>query len=70
MFIRTHLNGHSIATLGGDDAVVPIVVDLVVVDSQEIAVVGGVKPYVVLSCSLFLLQSPCLPYVYIPKWLW
>ena len=39
----SHLDGHSVATLGGDDAVVSVVVDLVVVDSQEVAVVVGVE---------------------------
>ena len=38
-----YLDGHSVAALGGDDAVVPVVVDLVIVDGQEVAVVVGVK---------------------------
>ena len=38
-----YLNGYSVAALGGDDAVVSIVVDLVVVDGQEVAVVVGVE---------------------------
>ena len=38
-----YLDGHSVAALGGDDAVVPVVVHLVVVDGQEVAVVVGVK---------------------------
>ena len=37
------LNGHSVAPLGGDDAVVPVVVHFVVVDGQEVAVVVGVE---------------------------
>ena len=39
----THLCGHSAAALGGDDAVVSVVVDFVAVDGQEIVVVVGVK---------------------------
>ena len=38
-----YLDGHSVAALGGDDTVVSIVVDLVVVDGQEVAVVVGVE---------------------------
>ena len=38
-----YLDGHSVAALGGDDAVVPVVVHLVIVDGQEVAVVVGVK---------------------------
>ena len=38
-----YLDGHSVAALGGDDAVVPVIVDRVVVDGQEVAVVVGVK---------------------------
>ena len=41
--VCAYLNGHSVAALGGDDAVVSIVVDLVVVDGQEVAVVVGVE---------------------------
>ena len=37
------LNGHSVAPLRRDDAVVPVVVDHVVVDGQEVAVVVGVE---------------------------
>ena len=40
----SYLDGHPVAALGGDDSVVPVVVDLVVVDGQEVAVVVGVKP--------------------------
>ena len=40
---KSYLDGHSVAALGGDDAVVPVVVHLVVVDCQEVAVVVGVK---------------------------
>ena len=40
---KSYLDGHSVAALGGDDAVVPVVVDRVVVDGQEVAVVVGVK---------------------------
>ena len=43
LWICTHLYGHSVAALGGDDAVVSVVVDLVVVDGQEVAVVVGVE---------------------------
>ena len=39
----SYLDGHPVAALGGDDSVVPVVVDLVVVDGQEVAVVVGVK---------------------------
>ena len=38
-----YLDRHAVAPLGGDDAMVPVVVDLVVVDSQEVAVIVGVK---------------------------
>ena len=41
---RPYLDGHSVAALGGDDAVVSVVVDGVVVDGQEVAVVVGVEP--------------------------
>ena len=37
------LNGHSVAALRRDDAVVPVVVDGVVVDGQVVAVVVGVE---------------------------
>ena len=40
---RKYLNGHSVTAFRGDDAVVTVVVDLVVVDGQEVAVVVGVK---------------------------
>ena len=40
----SYLDGHSVAAFGSDDAVVTVVVDLVVVDGQEVAVVVGVKP--------------------------
>ena len=40
---KSYLDGHTVAALGGDDAVVPVVVDRVVVDGQEVAVVVGVK---------------------------
>ena len=40
---RIYLYGHSVAALGGDDAMVAVIVDLVVVDAQEVAVVVGVK---------------------------
>ena len=40
---KSYLDGHPVAALGGDDAVVPVVVDRVVVDGQEVAVVVGVK---------------------------
>ena len=39
----SYLDGHSVAALGGDDAVVPVVVDLIIVDGQEVAVVVRVK---------------------------
>ena len=42
--LLVHLDGHPVAALGGDDAVVHVVVDLVVVDRQEVAVVVGVEP--------------------------
>ena len=38
-----YLDGRSVAALGSDDAMVSIVVDLVVVDRQEVAVVVGFK---------------------------
>ena len=41
--MMTNLDGDMIAALGGDDVVVPVVVDLVVVDGQVIAVVVGVE---------------------------
>ena len=48
----SYLDGHAVAALGGDDAVVPVVIDHVVVNSQEIAVVVGVEPVpgVVVNC--------------------
>ena len=42
-FPRSYLDRHTVAALGGDDTVVPVVVDLIVVDRQEVAVVMGVK---------------------------
>ena len=54
--VCAYLNGHSVAALGGDDAVVSIVVDLVVVDSQEVAVVVGVEA--VLCVVVHLVPSP------------
>ena len=41
--VRPYLDGHSVAALGGDDAVVSVVVDLVVVDGEEVAVIVGVE---------------------------
>ena len=40
---NTHLNRHSVAAFRGNDAMVHVVVDLIVVDGQEVAVVVGVK---------------------------
>ena len=40
---RTHLDGHPVATFGGDDAVVHVVVHFVVMDGQEVAVVMRVE---------------------------
>ena len=40
---RPYLYGHPVAALGGDDPVVPIAVDFIVVDRQEVAVVVGVE---------------------------
>ena len=56
-----HLDGHSAAALGGDDAVVPVVVDLVVVDGQEVAVVVGVKA--VRRVVVHLVPPPVSPLV-------
>ena len=39
----SYLDGHSVAALGSDDAVVHVVVDYVVVDGQKVAVVMGVE---------------------------
>ena len=52
---RKYLNGHSVTAFRGDDAVVTVVVDLVVVDGQEVAVVVGVKP---VRCFVVHLVSP------------
>ena len=38
-----YLDGHPVAALGGYDPVVPVVVDFIVVDRQEVTVVVGVK---------------------------
>ena len=51
-----YLDRHSVAALGGDDAVVAVVVDLVVVDGQEVAVVVGVKA--VLGVVVHLVPPP------------
>ena len=40
---RPHLDGHPVAALGGDDPMVPVVVDFIVVDRQEVTVVVGVE---------------------------
>ena len=40
---RPHLDGHPVAALGGYDPVVPVVVDFIVVDRQEVTVVVGVE---------------------------
>ena len=40
---QTHLDGHIVAALGGDDAVPVVVVDDVVVDRQVVRVVVRVK---------------------------
>ena len=53
---HTNLDGHSVTALGGDDAVVDVVVDLVVVDGQEVAVVVGVEP--VRRVVVHLVPSP------------
>ena len=39
----TYLDGDTVAALGGDDAVVSVVVDLVIVDRHVVAVVVGVE---------------------------
>ena len=59
--ICTYLDGHSVAALGGDDAVVSVVVDLVVVDGQEVAVVVGVEA--VLRVVVHLVPPPVSPLV-------
>ena len=59
--ICTYLDGHSVAALGGDDAVVSVVVDLVVVDGQEVAVVVGVED--VLRVVVHLVPPPVSPLV-------
>ena len=43
LVIRAYLYGHSVAALGSDDSVVSVVIDLVVVNGQEVAVVVGVE---------------------------
>ena len=52
----TNLDGDMIAALGGDNVVVPVVVDLVVVDGQVIAVVVGVEA--VADVVVHLIVSP------------
>ena len=42
-FPTSYLDGQSVAALGGDNTVVTVAVDLVVVDGHEVAVVVGVK---------------------------
>ena len=43
VFDKLYLDGHPVAALGSDDPVVPVVVDHVVVNRQEIAVVVRVE---------------------------
>ena len=52
----TYLDGHSVAALRGDDAVVSVFVDLVVVDGQVVAVVVGVET--VLGVVVHLIPPP------------
>ena len=40
---KPYLNRNPVAALGGDDPVVPVIVDLVVVDRQKVAVVVRVE---------------------------
>ena len=37
---RPYLDGHPVAALGGDDPMVPVVVDFIVVDRQEVTVLS------------------------------
>ena len=53
---RSHLDRHSVAALGGNDTVIFVVVDGVVVDGQVVAVVVGVKT--VCRVVVHLVPSP------------
>ena len=57
-FRSLYLDGHSVASLGGDDAVVHVVVDLIIVNGQEVTVVVRVEA---VHCVVVHLVSSPVP---------
>ena len=53
---RLYLDRHPVAALGSDDSVVTVIVDIVVVDCQEVAVVVGVEA--VTRVVVYLVSPP------------